>query len=47
MSITEVEALLKINKFTLRNHFKQLVLDGHLEKTGTGRATKYLFKASA
>ena len=44
LSITEAESLLKINKFTLRDHFKRLTAEGHLLKTGNGRATRYILK---
>ena len=44
MGIAEMEQLLQINKYTLRDHFKRLVSAGHLMKVGSGRATKYVLK---
>lgn len=41
ISITDVEEILKVNKFTLRDHFKRLVREGRLIPLGRGRATKY------
>ena len=34
MGIAEMEQLLPINKYTLRDHFKRLVSAGHLMKSG-------------
>lgn len=45
ISIAEAEAALRINKYTLRDHFKRLVEEGHLIRVGSGRATKYKLKA--
>lgn len=44
VSISEAEAVLKISKFTLRDHFKDLLRDGHIMRIGKGRATKYALK---
>lgn len=44
LSISEMETILRVNKFTLRDHFKKLTLDGHLVKVGSGRSTKYTLK---
>lgn len=44
MSISEMENVLQINKFTLRDHFKRLTAEGYLVKTGQGRATRYGLK---
>lgn len=44
MSIAEAEEMLKVNKFTLRDHIKRLVEEGHLLRVGKGRATKYTLK---
>lgn len=44
LSISEMETILHVNKFTLRDHFKKLTLDGHLLKVGSGRSTKYTLK---
>lgn len=41
VSIAEAAASLKVNKFTLRDHFKRLVREGRLIPLGRGRATKY------
>ena len=41
ISITDVEEILKVNKFTLRDHIKRLVREGYLIRLGRGRATKY------
>ncbi len=45
ISVADAEATLKINKFTLRDHFKRLVQDGYAIRVGRGRATKYALKA--
>lgn len=44
MNIAEAEEILKVNKFTLRDHIKRLVEEGHLLRVGKGRATKYALK---
>lgn len=44
MSVTEMGEVLQINKFTLRDHFKNLVKDGYLVPVGKGRATKYILR---
>lgn len=44
MSISEMEKVIQINKFTLRDHFKRLTAEGHLIKVGNGRSTKYRIK---
>ncbi len=46
MGISEMEAVLKINKFTLRDHFKRLTQEDHLVRIGLGRSTKYGLKGS-
>lgn len=45
ISIAEAEAALRINKYTLRDHFRRLVEEEHLVRVGSGRATKYKLKA--
>lgn len=44
MSISEMEEMTKINKFTLRDHFKRLTEENYLLRIGKGRATKYMLK---
>jgi Fic family protein len=41
ISVADAQALLRVNKYTLRDHFKRLTEDGHLVRIGVGRATKY------
>lgn len=41
LSISEAEKLISINKFTLRAHFKNLVAEGHVIRSGKGPATRY------
>ena len=41
MSIAEAEKILRVNKFTLRGHFKRLCEEGYIEQIGSGRGTKY------
>lgn len=44
LSISETEGLLRINKFTLRAHFKRLTDEGLLMRIGRGRSTKYAIR---
>lgn len=41
LGIAEAATSLNVNKFTLRDHFKRLVREGHLIPLGRGRATQY------
>ena len=41
MSIAEAEKILRVNKFTLRGHFKRLCEEGYIKQIGSGRGTKY------
>ncbi len=41
ISVADAQALLRVNKYTLRDHFKRLTEEGHLVRIGVGRATKY------
>ena len=44
ISIADAETLLKVNKYTLRDHFKRLIEEGHIMRVGNGRASKYNLK---
>lgn len=44
VSIAEAAAVLNINKFALRDHFKQLVHDGRLMRVGNARASRYILR---
>ena len=41
VSIADAEEALRVNKYTLRSHFRRLVQEGYLIQLGRGRATKY------
>ena len=41
ISITETEKLLRLNKYTLRGHFKRLCAAGYLAPVGNGRSRRY------